>query len=46
MSSTNLHNTKNDLPDSALLALVFLCYCSNYRMNKAAFYAQLNYSFN
>src|SRR6267378_8560430 len=45
MSSTNLHNTKNDLPDSALLALVFLCYCSNCRMNKAASHAQLNYSF-
>ena len=46
MSSTNLHNIKNDITDSALLAPVFLCYCSNYRMNKAAFHAQLNYSFN
>ena len=46
MSSTNLHNTKNDITDSALLAPVFLCYCSNYKMNKAAFHAQLNYSFN
>ena len=42
MSSTNLHNTKNDITDSALLAPVFLCYCSNYKMNKAAFHAQLN----